>query len=230
MNQRKEAADHGEEGVALDFRPASYWDAADPASAIVQNVKGQNRRSAARRLLTESDSEQPPSLDEDLIEDELDPSLRDELGRVHPSWMGGEYLPAYDVGEVEIARIVLASTTQDVISVRARRGNPDSPYLYRVVDEYEWTWSTSPAASQLPLSLGELIDLIDSAVLEDDEELTPPFLESLVLRQFDDSESPEDAARFVKVESAVYPQLGEYYAAHLKAFAREEYRRRQSEE
>jgi hypothetical protein len=34
--------------------------------------------------------------------------------------MGGEYLPNYGRQEVEIARIALASTASDVISLRAR--------------------------------------------------------------------------------------------------------------
>ena len=35
--------------------------------------------------------------------------------------MGGEYLPDCDLNEVEIARITMASTTQDVTCVYAKR-------------------------------------------------------------------------------------------------------------
>jgi len=42
------------------------------------------------------------------------------LDLIHPSFMGGEYLPDYRRDEIEIARIELESTTSDVISVRAR--------------------------------------------------------------------------------------------------------------
>jgi hypothetical protein len=52
--------------------------------------------------------------------------------------MGGEYLPDYEQGEVEIARLVLASTTQDVYSVRARWVG--SVLRYHIVDEYETDW------------------------------------------------------------------------------------------
>jgi hypothetical protein len=48
--------------------------------------------------------------------------------------MGGEYLPDLKQDEVEIARITIASTTQDVTSVFARRGK--HRIYYRVVDEY----------------------------------------------------------------------------------------------
>jgi hypothetical protein len=44
---------------------------------------------------------------------------RISLGQIHPTFMGGEYLPNYCRQEVEIARIALASTTSDVISLRA---------------------------------------------------------------------------------------------------------------
>ena len=56
------------------------------------------------------------------------------LGRIHPAFMGGEYLPDLSQDEVKIARITIASTTQDVTSVYARRGK--NRIHYRVVDEY----------------------------------------------------------------------------------------------
>lgn len=38
-----------------------------------------------------------------------------------PRWLGGEHLPPFERGEVEIVRVVLASTTRDVFRIRARR-------------------------------------------------------------------------------------------------------------
>ena len=56
---------------------------------------------------------------------------------IHPSFMGGEYLPDYGRDEVEIARIELDSTTSDVINVRAQpRGKR---IRYSVCDEYGWS-------------------------------------------------------------------------------------------
>ena len=77
--------------------------------------------------------------------------------------MGGEYLPPLRKGEVEIARISLASVTADQISVRARRSR--GRIRYRVVDEYmeTSTYVCHPASSVSPLSLGELIALMESA-------------------------------------------------------------------
>ena len=51
-----------------------------------------------------------------LTEDE-----RNRFGAIHPSFMGGEYLPDCNPSETEIARVKLRSTTQDLISIRATR-------------------------------------------------------------------------------------------------------------
>lgn len=69
-------------------------------------------------------------------------------------------------GEVEIARITLRSTTGDVVSVRARRG--DRRIEYRVVDEYETSFTFQPQLSQEPLMLGEIVNMIDG--LQNEEE------------------------------------------------------------
>ena len=55
------------------------------------------------------------------------------LERIHPLYMGGNYLPNLRPGEVEIARIQIYSTTGDVAAVYARRVGPR--IRYRVVDE-----------------------------------------------------------------------------------------------
>ena len=75
--------------------------------------------------------------------------------------MGGEYLPPLRKGEVEIARISLESTTADQISVRARRVG--ERIRYRIVDEYEFKYVCHPASSDSPLSLRDLIGLMESA-------------------------------------------------------------------
>ena len=66
-------------------------------------------------------------------------------GRLHPSNMGGEYLPLLRKGEVEIARISLQSVTADQISIRARRLS--KRIGYRIVDEYEMGYVCRPASS-----------------------------------------------------------------------------------
>ena len=91
-----------------------------------------------------------------LMQNVLDKAMREAWGRMHPSNMGGEYLPPLRKGEVEIARISLESVTADQISVRARRVR--ERIRYRVVDEYmeTSTYVCHPASSDLPAFSGRV--------------------------------------------------------------------------
>jgi len=145
-------------GIDYEFRPPSYWgDEADPLTAILRNVNGRNRRRMIRDYWEQGRLDQ---LDESLLRDELDEVQRDRLGLIHPSFMGGEYLPAYLPLETEIARIELESTTADVISIRARPAGKDRIH-YRIVDEYDSEFRIDPEQSPAPLSLEEMVRLID---------------------------------------------------------------------
>jgi hypothetical protein len=142
----------------LAFRPATYWPESTGTKAFVGRIKGTTRRRLAHEAITGGLSGAP-----DLIFDaSLDDRARAALGRVHPTLMGGEYLPDLAPGEVEIARIELASTTADVIAVFARREGDH--IRYRLVDEYQdLLYDFSPERSDEPLSLGELVGLLDHA-------------------------------------------------------------------
>jgi hypothetical protein len=105
-------------GIDYQFRPESYWVAArNPLEAALRKVKGRNRREMIRDYHEAGNLDQ---LGESLLADTLDEQGRKNLGLIHPTFMGGEYLPNYGRSEVEIARIELESTTNDVISLRAR--------------------------------------------------------------------------------------------------------------
>lgn len=199
--------------IDLQFRPQSYWDSAEPLTAILGNIKGENRRQMARDFIAGSASEVLGEIDSDLLADTVDDGIRRELGRLHPSWMGGEYLPDYLPGEVEIARIVLASTTQDVISIRARRRRGGIRILYRIVDEYQDSpgnpWTCRPRSSARPLTLGQLVQLIDHAGHED----LNPDGRSLTdnLCELQEGCDPGDLLSFVTLDSEWYPELSAYY-------------------
>jgi hypothetical protein len=202
----------------LKFRPASYWDHAGPLSAILSGIKGQNRREMARDFVTGHAPDWLGGIDPALLEEDLDAATRDALGAAHPSWMGGEYLPGRLPGEVEIARIVLASVTQDVISFRARRRGGRGRIRYRVVDEYHEPgrpgWTCCPASSARPLTRGQMIALIDGARNPDFDLGTGPLTDQF--RDFQESDEVEDTARFVTVESDFYPGLSEYFELRAK--------------
>ena len=199
--------------IDLQFRPASYWDHGDPVTAIASGIKGQNRRDMVRDFVTGRMPAELGDIHPDLVANTLDDATRKDLGAAHPSWMGGEYLPDYLPGEVEIARIVLASATQDVISIRARRRRRGCRILYRIVDEYHETgrepWGCRPASSAFPLTLGRLIGLIDGAQGPDFDSVDGTFTD--YLRDMQEMADPEDLARFVTVESDFYRSISGFY-------------------
>ena len=154
-------------GIDYDFRPESYWTPArNLLEAALRNVKGRNRRQIITDYYEAGKLEQ---LHENLIADTLDEQSRKNLGLIHPTFMGGEYLPNYGRSEVEIARIELQSTTNDVISLRARPVG--SRIKYRLIDEYSSQFRLPQQTSSRPFSLGELIGFLDS--VEQDEVSEP---------------------------------------------------------
>jgi hypothetical protein len=188
------------------FRPTSYWDTPD---TIFANIKGEQRRLTLKRLLDEGDVEE---LQHWMLKDKLTEEERELVGRMHPLLMGGEYLPDYDSREVEIARVALQSTTGDVISIRACKG--DGIIHYSVVDEYESEFECAPASSQAPLTVGELIKLIDTVRNEsmDYVGLTTTFRDM----NLDAGGDPDDLADFVRVSSPFYPQLEQHYTSESR--------------
>jgi hypothetical protein len=196
----------------LDIGPSSYWDLTNPVAAIIGNVKGDLRRTMIADVLApDEQGEHYRSLLGDLDSDLFDETRHSPLEQIDPRWMGGEYLPDYLPGEVEIARLVLESTTRDVYSVRARRSaRPAARIRYRMVDEYAGVWRVRPRLSDLPLTMGELVEMIDGATADgaDWTDLTDALRDGTL----DGSGDVDDAARFVSVSSYHYPALGAYYA------------------
>ena len=125
---RKEIAMPASNRFDMKFRPAAYWEGPDAGFA---NIKGEMRRRMLKKALKTGDF---MGLPDSLLSDSLSEDERLSIGRIHPAYMGGEYLPDYLPSEVEVARVSLNSVTWDVVSVRARPG-ADGLIHYRVVDE-----------------------------------------------------------------------------------------------
>ena len=186
------------------FRPESYTDAGNPLQAILKNVQGARRRRIIHDYFAAGRLEE---LTDAILLDVLSDDQRAWLEAIHPSFMGGEYLPPYRAGEVEIARIELQSTTADVISVRAQPAN--IRMVYSICDEYDSTFTVLPASSVCPLTLAELIGMIDNA----------GFRESLgidyTVRNYEGgtrtAERLELLKTFTRVESIFYPQITLHY-------------------
>ena len=200
-------------GIDLDAAPASYWDDASPLDAIVRNITGQNRRALVRDLAGGGPLGALGPVEEGLLADTLHEDDRLALGRLQPSFLGGEYLPDYATGEAEIARIVLDSVTQDVIAVRARRARVGGRLRYRVVDEYGATFDLQVRSSERPLTLRQLVQLIETATSDELGFLSLPMPYTWLEWQAQNGEVPDPS--FVRVESTVYPQLETYYDARL---------------
>jgi hypothetical protein len=145
-------------GIDYDFRLESFWaPPSDPLQAILRNIKGRRRREMIRDYYAAGKVDE---LFDELLKDCLDDEARDGLSRIHPTFMGGEYLPNYRRQEIEIARITLESTTSDVISLRARPAS--SRIKYQLVDEYGTEFRLPQQTSSRPFSLLELIRFLES--------------------------------------------------------------------
>jgi hypothetical protein len=194
--------------IDLSFRPQTYWPEDDSLSLRVGRIKGEQRRLRAEALLREGKSDELEALiEEGVMAEDLSDEDRKAWGRIHPSNLGGEFLPQLGEGEVEIARVALASTTGDVQSVRARR--TERGITLQVVDEYSNTFTTGERVYEQPLTLGELVEFIDAADIVDTEG-PPGGLVLGTIRRWSESD-PELLLNAAWASSAFYPDLGRYY-------------------
>ena len=191
-------------GIDLSFRPASYFWPLGLQTHLLARIKGAERKAELKRLIDARHLDKVPDF---LARSGLSEAERKAIGRIHPAFMGGEYLPDLSQSEVMIASITIASTTQDVTSVYARRGK--NRIYYRVVDEYEGETLSgrNTRTSTRPLMLGQLEEFFNGAwsifdVLE---------------MNFGDSYDLNRILTFVvRLESQFYPQFGSLYQRRIE--------------
>ena len=193
-------------GIDLGYRPQSYFWPITHDTHLIGAIKGERRRKAIRAAF---DADRVTPLYELYATPTLSEADRRALGRLHPSFMGGEYLPDRRETEVEIARINIDSTTGDVTSVYAKAGK--DRILYRVVDEYDGDTLTEKRtrSSKRPLSLGELIEFFLGAW---------PLKEVLEMNELD----REGAQDFTRPSSEFYPQFEAAIRARIDGWYLEE--------
>lgn len=195
-------------GFDLSFRPSSYFWPLRLATHLLARIKGAERRAALQQLVGAGRVDEIPEF---LARSALTESERQAIGRLHPAFMGGEYLPDFADNEVEVARITIASTTQDVTSVFARRGK--ARIRYRVVDEYGGDTLSGKAArtSTRPLTLGELTDFFIGAW---------PLLDVLDMNFGREIGALGRMQAFIiGADSEFYPQFGALIRARVSAWA-----------
>jgi hypothetical protein len=179
---------------SLQYRPRDYFARYDLQAELLTHVKGRARREMIKGALENGAIDELPDF---LKEPELESFDRTMLGRMHPMFLGGEFLARLKPKEVEIARISIRSTTFDVTVVYARLVG--KRIHYRVVDEYEGETLEEPTTrtSVRPLSMGQLIDF---------------FLHAWDLMGCLEMNYPDDVEEmqcFFEAESEFYPCLDE---------------------
>lgn len=176
----------------LSFRPESYFWDLGAENELLTHIKGAARREALQQLIDQGQRAQIPEF---LSKAKLSDDERAAIGRIHPYFMGGEYLPDQEDGEVEIARIEIDSTTADVTSVYASL--TAAGIHCRVVDEYGGDTLSGPSEtdSTRPLTLGELEAFFTGAW---------PLMEVL---EMNFEEDVEGMLGFFRAHSQFYPVL-----------------------
>ncbi|MEY4371331.1 MAG: hypothetical protein RL219_100 [Actinomycetota bacterium] len=129
------------------------------------------------------------------------------------SFMHGWDLPALRKGEVEIARLIYTMTAnQEVTSIRARMKG--GKIHYRIASELESESGVhcGRSTSDEPLTLRELIDLIEDSSDEDTNRNGLYFGDLQHRLCFSDcTEGIDELEGFIRVESAFYPTIGQWY-------------------
>ena len=141
--------------------------------------------------------------------------------RAHPQLALGEYLPELEdadlpEGEVEIARLYLASGAGNTISVRAR-GTGAQIHL-RAVDEFGDRLSITPDCIEQPFSNDELFDAVKTL------EWQGPFAHGEVwwTRELEAEVDLDSAAEFISGESEIYPAFEGYVEGDNQAWLAEQ--------
>lgn len=178
--------------IDLQFRPKTYFKPTPLQQFLLSKVKGTLLRKKLAGLFQAGRYEEAQEFLADTAFSEAD---RKALESIHPMFMGGNYIPDTEDGEVEIARISIQSTTHDVTCVYARPD--DGEIRYRVVDEYGGSTLRHPSetTTTAPMTLAELADFFLTAW---------PLLELLEMFYEGDVNS---ALAFFSGDSDFYPQF-----------------------
>ena len=146
--------------INLNFKPSSYFIPRALEDYLLTMVKGDVLR---QKLITLANNGKHAEFEELLELITHSPEIQSGLEAIHPQFMGGNYLANLEPGEVEIARISINSTTQDVNCVYAKMHS--GKICLRVVDEYGGETLNEPSELTVeePLTLGDLTNFFLNA-------------------------------------------------------------------
>jgi hypothetical protein len=193
----------------IKYRPETYWPDSLTPDQLFSRILGKERQEIARYIYSEQGFSGLTSF---IAREELSKKEREEWGAIHPNFMGGEYLPALEKGEVEIVHFSLASVTSDQISIRAKQEGEIIKYI--VVSEYDDDGTSQYQMpfneSDDPLTLEALINLIDGSHIPGD--IHPGgIVESCWWAGYEEEASVEEGIAFIYISSIFYPELETYY-------------------
>tara|TARA_Y100000031_G_scaffold103100_1_gene113037 strand:+ start:246 stop:1535 length:1290 start_codon:yes stop_codon:yes gene_type:complete len=194
----------------MEFRPHSYWGSQELETNLLSKIKGQERRRIVKKMIEDGDIK-----DNAMVKEKLTEWERKTIGRLHPVYMGGEYLPDANKNQVEIARVIMKSTTQDIISIRAtkRKNNIN----YSIDDEYADDeldgYVVFQKTSKYPFSFKELINFLDNSQHSNGEVGICGGARDANYTTYalTFEEDPEDHWDFETADSPFYSQLEEWY-------------------
>jgi hypothetical protein len=195
-------------GINYAYRP-DYC--AQGLAALLVNIKGTQRRAMIADFWHQG---RIGELEKTLLKPALTPDERKAIGKLHPSFMGGEYLPDCRTSEIEIARIECASVTADVVSIRVRLIG--RVFHHSIEDEYGTKFHLSRKTSRKPLTLGEVIDLIDGSRHPEVRGTSVALVGNKVNEEGGDR---CDLEHFTSVSSEFYPGLARHYKRVFKDWA-----------
>ena len=126
-----------------------------------------------------------------------------------PYYDVGEFLPKMKKGFFEIARICLASSTGDVISIRVKKNIKS--YRVEVVDEYETEFIEFNDKYQEIPTQGDVIDIIMNLNHDYDSQ---EFLYGII--QQNEFKTIDEIIDFIYLDSNFYPDLNQLFIHRLK--------------
>jgi hypothetical protein len=120
----------------------------------------------------------------------------------------GEYLPPLEDGQIEFARINLASTTGDVMSLRIKKVK--KKFIVNIVDEYETDYVDYKTVYDSIPTQGEVMDIITS--MNNDYDSQPYWLAIFEEHEYD---SIVQITHFIQFDSNIYLNLNELFVEYL---------------
>ena len=79
--------------INLEYRPSTYWPESENREQRLSHIHGKVRRDITRNALESGGIGELNSFGPELLAESLSDPGRQTWGGIHPSMMGGEYLP-----------------------------------------------------------------------------------------------------------------------------------------